>query len=41
MTGAASWASAAPTPNNPLYAATWNLAPWVPPVIITDHRHAP
>jgi hypothetical protein len=24
------WASAASTPNYPLYAATWKLAPWVP-----------
>ena len=27
--GVALWASAASTPNYPLYAATWNLAPWV------------
>ena len=30
VTGAALRASAGPTPNYPLSAATWNLAPWVP-----------
>jgi predicted MFS family arabinose efflux permease len=28
--GLALWASAASTPNYPLYAKEWNLAPWVP-----------
>jgi predicted MFS family arabinose efflux permease len=30
VAGVALWASAASTPNYPLYAATWNLPPWVP-----------
>jgi MFS family permease len=30
VAGVALWASAASTPDYPLYAATWKLAPWVP-----------